>query len=196
MQPPIRTEHTRPSRPSAPERHPAASPAARVGAVPDLPPRKAPGQFEDDPTRAPLAIGTAFVRLAVVPRSDRVLELEAELATSEFTGRGRAVFRGGDLAAFIAAARGFTEGRSDAAALQGGAFDEDGRLRSVAVGLHATRPHDRHDQVGLRVVIASGRTDDLMTATLRTTPLMVAQFADQLDAIAHRARDQAMLIGL
>ena len=55
----------------------------------------------------------------------------------------------------------------------------------------------RRDQEGSMPVEAnlSGVTDDLVTVTLQSAPLLIAQFADQMAALAEGARDTALLIG-
>ena len=43
--------------------------------------------------------------------------------------------------------------------------------------------------------VASPTSDDLLTVTLQSAPLLIAQFADQMAALADGARGTALLIG-
>jgi len=179
--------------------HPAASREATPGHVPVAKPapdaqRVKPQAFADDPTRRPKG-GVSFFKLQLVPRTSAGCEMRAYVATPSFAGKSVAVFRPSDLETFIDASRAFAERRTSVAALQGGVFSEERGLMQVLVGIHIYRPGDNFGCAAARIVVASPKSDDLLTATLQSAPLLIAQFADQMAAVAGGARDTALLIG-
>ena len=88
--------------------------------------------------------------------------------------------------------------RRDPAALAARLYDaclEESGLRQVLVGIHIYRPGNNAGRAAARVVVASPTSDDLLTVTLQSAPLLIAQFADQMAALADGARGTALLIG-
>jgi len=177
-----------------PARAPAPSPRQPTLA-PRPKSRHTPERFADDPTRNRTPEGLRFFRFLATPGERRALEFRTEVRTDCFAGKGVAIFRRSDVETFVQNVRAFAAGKADRASIQGGAWDEAGCLTQVLAGVHIYHPPNGRTPVAMRVVIASGGSDDLLTTTVWTESLHVAQFADALAALTDGARDVAEVRG-